>query len=162
MIGFIENILDETIACGKGGFDAIVAGVREIVAVDQISIAAPLARFVERFQPGEQEEPVAAVRGAIEQEIVVRALLEHENAGRILPAVVNSVRVAADAPIELVARDGVPARAIERQPPAAVKRAVVVIDGAFTRSRPANAVLASMRDIIPQRESRAPVERDGR
>ena len=84
--------------------------------------------FTEGFAAGETEEAVAAMGGGVLGDGVLVALLEGEDAGGILAAVVDAFGMAADAEVEGVSGDDVPAAAPEGEAPTGEEGGVVVVD----------------------------------
>ena len=131
-----DPVLQILVAEGEGVLDAVGRGIGKIVADEQIvGVAAALVPFdrmladlADGLAAGKAEEAVAAVRHRVLGEDVLVVLLEHEDPGRILPAVVDAMAVAADAEIDGVAADDVARAPPQGDAPAGVEREVVVVD----------------------------------
>ncbi len=111
-----KRVAEDLVAEGEGELEPVGGRVGEVVADEQV-VVAPFARVIEVgggafpgqcFEAGEGEDAVPAVRRGVLGEDVVRALLEADDAGGILPAVVHALDVPAHAEVQRVARDHVP------------------------------------------------------
>ena len=105
VVTLVENVLEKDVAVREGRLDAIGRGMRKIVLVEKVSVAAARAGLLESFIPRIEEEAVATVRRGVVSEDVVARLLVDEDPCRVLPAVIDLVAEASHAPVELVVRD---------------------------------------------------------
>src|SRR5690606_7728051 len=113
-----------------------------VLAAEALTLAVQPV-LADGLQAGEAEEAVAAVRDGVLGDDVVVALLEAEDAGRVLAAVVNALDVPADAEVQGVARDHVATGAPQPEAPAGEEGAVVVVDLGILDAVEENAVLAA-------------------
>ena len=136
-------ILRDGVIEAEGQLDAVGDSVGAVVGEEHVAIVAappvPIEcfisdtsgsrwrRFTQRLSTSECEDAVAAVGDRVLDDDVVAALLEHEQAGRVLPAVVHAVAVAAHTEIEGISRDDVPATAPHGETPSGKERAIVVV-----------------------------------
>src|SRR5690606_14275172 len=104
--GVGEIVGDEEVAVAAEGGEFLrdlFRDLEQIVDVAPVVLAAEALTLAvqpvlaDGLQAGEAEEAVAAVRDGVLGEDVVVALLEAEDAGRVLAAVVNALDVPADA-----------------------------------------------------------------
>ena len=139
-----DRILDQAVAVedvakGEGHFNTMGRRIGEIILDEKVSVVAasliPCRRmgagFTQGFAPGKAEEAVPAVCGGVFRDDVVAVLLKHEDAGRVLSAVVHTVTVAAHAEVTGISCDEVVAASPHGNAPARVEREVVVVDFAI-------------------------------
>ena len=107
--------------------DPVGRGEAEVVPVEEVVVGAAGAA-VHRALTRPQEYAVAAVGDGVVGDDVPRALLVHQQPGRILAATVEAVAVAPHVEVNAVVHDPVAARAVERDARARVEREVVVRD----------------------------------
>src|SRR5262249_34571846 len=109
-----EEVVDEVVAA-EGGLDAVGGGVAEVVAIEQVVVAAAFAGIHRRLA-GPKEEAVAAVGHGVVGEDVSVGLLIDQDAGGVLASVVDAVAEASDAPVDLVVHDDVVGALVHAEP----------------------------------------------
>src|SRR5207244_12934985 len=105
VVALVEAVADEAVALRERRLDPVRDRAREVVAAHVVVVAAALPRPVHRLVPGIEEEAVARVRRVVLDERVPRALLEHEDPGRVLSARVHAVAVTPHAEVAAVPGD---------------------------------------------------------
>ena len=102
------------------------------------------------------------MRGAVEGNDVFTALLKQQDSRRILPSVVDRVRVAAHTEVKVVATDRVTTRAPHGQAPTRKKRAVVVVDLRVDHPRKQDSILRRVTGDLTQHHLRGVAHRESR
>ena len=110
VVALLQAVVQYQIAAERH-FNAIGGRLGEVIAKNQVVVAAPFPAVHARL-PRPEEEAVAGMGGGIVSEDVVAALLVAKDTGRILPPAVEAMAIAAHVPIQAVVHHPVVAGAI--------------------------------------------------
>ncbi len=160
MVVALHDVGDEPVAAERR-LDPVGRREREVVAEVEVVVGASLAG-VHGVLSGPEEEPVAAVGHGVPRDDVPAALLEHEEAGRVLAAAVPAVRVAAHVVVDAVAHEHVVARAVHADAEPGVEREDVVAHDDAVGARHQQRVHPLLRPVAPDQAAAHVLEMDGR